>query len=127
MADQRKATLYRMVLPDHVCPFGLKAKQLLEEADYEVEEHILRSREEVEAYMAKEGVATTPQVFVDGKRLGGADDASLRAHLAEVAAYAGRRNRHGHCEVELFMADPAPAPFVSAATASAMPPVHTLD
>jgi glutaredoxin len=73
MSD-RHATLYRMVLPDHVCPFGLKAKALLEEADYEVDERILRTREEVEAYKAQEGVATTPQVFIDGKRVGGADD-----------------------------------------------------
>jgi len=26
----RKATLYRMVTPEHACPYGLKAKDLLE-------------------------------------------------------------------------------------------------
>lgn len=74
MADQRRATLYRMVLPDHTCPFGLRAKQLLEEADYAVDDQVLRTREEVDAYKARDGVQTTPQVFIDGKRVGGADD-----------------------------------------------------
>jgi glutaredoxin len=26
----KTATLYRMVMPDHLCPYGLKAKDLLE-------------------------------------------------------------------------------------------------
>ena len=70
----KSATLYRMVLPDHVCPFGLAAKELLENEGFTLEEHILRSREEVDAYEAKEQVATTPQVFIDGKRIGGHDE-----------------------------------------------------
>jgi glutaredoxin len=41
-----EATLYRMVLPDHTCPFGLRAKELLEEAGYDVEDRVLGSREE---------------------------------------------------------------------------------
>lgn len=74
MSTDRKATLYRMALPDHVCPYGLKAKALLEEAGFAIDEHILRTREEVDAYKAQEGVATTPQVFIDGQRIGGSDD-----------------------------------------------------
>jgi glutaredoxin len=69
-----KATLYRMVLPDHECPFGRRAKDMLDEADFEVEEHILGSREEVDAFKAEHGVSTTPLVWVDGKRIGGSDD-----------------------------------------------------
>lgn len=68
------ATLYRMVLPDHECPHGLKAKKLLEEANFDVEEHILRSREEVDAFKAEHGLQTTPLIFVDGKKIGGASD-----------------------------------------------------
>jgi hypothetical protein len=30
--SERHATLYRMKLPSHECPFGLKAKTLLEDA-----------------------------------------------------------------------------------------------
>jgi len=47
---------------------------MLEEANFEVEEHILGTREEVDAFKAEHGVQTTPQVFVDGKRIGGSDD-----------------------------------------------------
>lgn len=81
MADQKTATLYRMVLPDHVCPFGVRAKQMLEGAGYEVDDRILRSREEVDAFKAEHGVATTPQVFIDGDRIGGSDD--LERYLAQ--------------------------------------------
>ncbi|KQN86892.1 glutaredoxin [Sphingomonas sp. Leaf67] len=74
MADTMNATLYRMVLPDHTCPFGVHAKQLLQSAGYTVDDHILRSREEVDAYKAEQGVDTTPQIFIDGERIGGSDD-----------------------------------------------------
>lgn len=74
MTIERKAILYRMALPDHVCPYGLKAKALLEAAGYDIEEHILTTRAEVDAYKTQEGVATTPQVFIDGERIGGSDD-----------------------------------------------------
>jgi glutaredoxin len=68
-----QATLYRMVLPDHECPFGRRAKQMLEDANFEVEEHILGSREEVEAFKAEHGVTTTPLIWVDGVKIGGSD------------------------------------------------------
>ena len=61
MSDARHATLYRMVLPDHVCPFGVRAKELLEGAGYAVDDRVLTSRSEVEAFKAKQGVETTPQ------------------------------------------------------------------
>jgi len=76
----RRATLYRMILPDHTCPFGVRAKQMLEQAGYQVDDRILSSRDEVEAYKAEEGVDTTPQVFIDGERIGGSDD--LERYLA---------------------------------------------
>ncbi|WP_026325640.1 glutaredoxin domain-containing protein [Sphingomonas sp. Mn802worker] len=80
MAETRTATLYRMVLPDHVCPFGVRAKQLLEGAGFEVDDRILRSRDDVDAFKAEHGVATTPQVFIAGERIGGSDD--LERYLA---------------------------------------------
>ena len=80
----KTARLTRMVLPDHECPYGLRAKALLEEAGYGIDEHILRTREEVDEYLAEVGVSTTPQVFIDGKRIGGA--AELERYLAQVAA-----------------------------------------
>ncbi|MBA2771467.1 MAG: glutaredoxin [Pseudomonadota bacterium] len=77
----RKATLYRMVLPDHTCPFGLRAKTMLEEGGFEVEDNILASREEVDAFKVEHGLSTTPLVFVDGEKVGGSED--LQRYLAE--------------------------------------------
>ncbi|MEO7241039.1 MAG: glutaredoxin domain-containing protein [Sphingomicrobium sp.] len=83
MSDVRKATLYRMVLPDHTCPFGVRAKALLDEAGYEVEEHLLETREQVDAFKAEHDVATTPQTFIDGERIGGSE--ALATYLEQHA------------------------------------------
>lgn len=80
MAKTKSATLYRMVLPDHTCPFGVRAKALLEEHGYDVDDRVLSSRGEVDAFEAEQGVDTTPQVFIDGERIGGSDD--LERYLA---------------------------------------------
>jgi glutaredoxin 3 len=74
MSDAKHATLYRMVLPAHVCPFGVRAKELLEGAGYQVDDRQLTTREAVDDYMAKEGVETTPQVFIEGERIGGSEE-----------------------------------------------------
>jgi len=82
MADSRMATLYRMVLPEHTCPFGVRAKQMLEGAGFTVDDRLLRSREEVDAFKAEQDVATTPQIFIDGERIGGSDD--LERYLGQA-------------------------------------------
>jgi glutaredoxin len=66
-----------MVLPDHTCPYGLRAKEMLEEAGYEVEDCVLRSREEVDAFQDENGVPTTPQIFIGRERIGGSDELEL--------------------------------------------------
>lgn len=66
--------LYRMVLPDHTCPFGVRAAQMLQTAGIDFEDRILRSREEVDAFEAEHGVSSTPQCFIDGERIGGSED-----------------------------------------------------
>ncbi len=81
MADPRTATLTRMVLPDHECPFGVRAKAMLEQAGFAIDEHILTSREEVDAFKAEHGLATTPLIEIDGKAIGGSND--LERYLAE--------------------------------------------
>jgi glutaredoxin len=73
-----------MVLPEHECPFGVRAKGMLDQAGFQVDEHILGSREEVEAFKDEHGVSTTPQVFVNGERIGGSDD--LERYLADADA-----------------------------------------
>jgi glutaredoxin len=62
-----------MVLPNHLCPYGLRAKQLLDDAGVTFEDRLLTSRDEVDAFLDEHGVDTTPQLFVDGKRIGGSD------------------------------------------------------
>jgi len=74
MAERKSAVIYRMVLPDHTCPFGVRACEMLEQNGYEVEDNILASREEVDAYQREMGVETTPQIFIGGERIGGSDD-----------------------------------------------------
>jgi glutaredoxin len=74
MADEKRAKLYRMILPEEECPFGVRAKALLEENGFAIEEHILRTRKEVEAFEKEHDVATTPQVFIGVERIGGSDD-----------------------------------------------------
>lgn len=74
MAEDQSATLYRMVLPDHTCPFGVRAKQLLEQHGFEVEDRVLGSRADVDAFKAEQNIQTTPLVFIGGKRIGGSDD-----------------------------------------------------
>lgn len=80
----KKAILYRMVMPTHTCPYGLKAKYLLEKEGYEVEDHWLRTREETEAFKAEHSVKTTPQTFIGDKRVGGYDD--LRRYFGQTVS-----------------------------------------
>ena len=53
------ARLYRMVTPEHICPFGLKAKDLLERKGFKVDDHHLKNRAEQDALKEKHGVKTT--------------------------------------------------------------------
>lgn len=70
----KRATLYRMVMPEHVCPYGIKSKWLLERHGYAVDDHWLKTRAETDAFKAEHHVETTPQTFVGGRRIGGHDD-----------------------------------------------------
>lgn len=78
----KRATLYRMVMPEHTCPFGLKAKDLLEHQGFTVEDNLLTSREQVDTFKAEHQVKTTPQTFINGERIGGYDD--LRKYFGQA-------------------------------------------
>lgn len=80
-SSAKRAVIHRMVMPSHTCPYGLKAVDLLKRSGYEVEDHHLATREETDAFKAEHGVATTPQTFIGGKRVGGYDD--LRRFLGK--------------------------------------------
>ncbi len=73
MSGKPTAVLYMMVLPDHPCPFGVRAKALLEENGFRVEDRVLSSRQEVDAFEAEHKVETTPQVVIDGAWIGDCD------------------------------------------------------
>lgn len=71
-----------MAMPEHVCPYGLKAKWLLEKHGIEFEDHTFSNRSEVDAFKEKYDVATTPQIFLEGERIGGYSE--LREHFGEA-------------------------------------------
>ncbi|MCW2271540.1 glutaredoxin 3 [compost metagenome] len=73
-APQKRAALYRMVLPQHVCPFGLKSRELLKREGYRVDDHPLRTRAQTDEFKRREDVDTTPQAYIEGQRIGGYDD-----------------------------------------------------
>ncbi len=74
MKKSKKAFIYRMVTDKHICPYGIKSKDLLEREGYEVEDHHLTTRDETDAFKKKHHVKTTPQTFIEDKRIGGYDD-----------------------------------------------------
>ncbi len=81
MTEEKKAVLYRMVMQNHICPFGIKSKDLLKREGYQIEDHHLTTREETDAFKAKHKVETTPQTFIEGHKIGGYDD--LRAYFGK--------------------------------------------
>lgn len=82
MADHKKAVLYRMVMDKHICPYGLKSLDLLKGQGFDVEDHHLETREQTDDFKKQHDVKTTPQTFIDGKRIGGYDD--LKAYFGKV-------------------------------------------
>ncbi len=75
----KQATIHRMVTPDHLCPWGIKAFDLLKRNGFEIEDKHLQSMEANQAYKEENGYGETPQIFIEGERIGGYDQ--LREHL----------------------------------------------
>jgi len=75
----KTATIYRMVTPDHLCPWGIKAFDLLKRHGYKIEDKHLESKDADKAYKEDNGYDETPQIFIEGNRLGGYDQ--LREYL----------------------------------------------
>jgi glutaredoxin len=82
--SERIAILFRMKLPDHECPYGLRAKQMLEDAGYRIDDRLLTSREEVDAFEEEQGVASTPIIFIGDERIDGSDE--LARYLETASA-----------------------------------------
>ncbi|MEO5732064.1 MAG: glutaredoxin [Rubrivivax sp.] len=79
MEARRRATLHRMATPEHLCPFGLKSRDLLRRKGFEIDDRLLTSRSAQDKFKLEHNVETTPQTFIDGQRIGGYDD--LRRHF----------------------------------------------
>ncbi|MCA1662222.1 MAG: glutaredoxin [Novosphingobium sp.] len=116
----KTAELHRMVMPEHTCPYGIKSRWLLRRKGYAVADHWLKSRAEQDAFKAEHGVKTTPQTFVDGKRIGGYDDLrrffGLKVADAQAVSYVP--------VIAVFAAALALALATSWATLGALPLVH---
>lgn len=82
-----KVTLFRMDMPDHLCPYGLKSRHLLRRKGYEIDDHRLTNREEVDRFMEEAGVETTPQTYIGEARVGGYE--ALREHFGLSLRKAG--------------------------------------
>lgn len=78
-ANKKKAKIVRMVTPDHLCPWGVKALDLLERNDFEIEDEHLESMDANKVYKEEHGYDETPQIWIDGERVGGYD--ALRENL----------------------------------------------
>ena len=79
----RDVHVFRMSMPEHECPWGLKAIALIQKQGIRFEDHRLTSQEEVNTFKAQHGVATTPQIFDGDERIGGYTE--LAAMLGEEA------------------------------------------
>jgi glutaredoxin/uncharacterized membrane protein YphA (DoxX/SURF4 family) len=75
----KKAIIYRMVTPDHLCPWGIKAWDLLKRNGYEVTDHHLESMDANKQYKEDHEVDETPQIYIGDEHIGGYD--ALREHL----------------------------------------------
>lgn len=70
----KTAALYRMHTDKNICPSGLRSLDLLKREGYKVKDHLLKTRVETDHFKADHNVTTTPQTFIEGKRVGGYDD-----------------------------------------------------
>ena len=85
---EKSAALYRMAMPGHLCPFGLKSKSLLQRKGFTVDDNLLTSRDQVDAFRQAHDVDTTPQTFIDGRRIGGYTD--LKKHFGQTVLSKGQ-------------------------------------
>lgn len=72
-SGRKKAVVYRMVSQEHICPFGLKAVDILKRKGFAVEDKWLTDRAATDAFKEKHVVKTTPQIWIEGERIGGFD------------------------------------------------------
>ncbi|WP_227429128.1 MauE/DoxX family redox-associated membrane protein [Psychrobacter sp. I-STPA6b] len=79
----KQAIIFRMVMDKHICPFGLKSLDALKHAGYDIIDRHITNDEENKLVKNTLGVKTTPQTFINGKRIGGNDDLQVFLGNAE--------------------------------------------
>lgn len=84
------ATIYRLVTPEHICPYGLKSLDLLQREGYEVDDRHLETEEQATELRERLNVETTPQTFIDGELVGTLDD--LREYVGKDVAEEGEES-----------------------------------
>lgn len=75
---KKQATIYRMVTPKHLCPWGIKAYDLLKRNGYHVTDNHIETKEANKAYKEENNVDETPQIFIGDERM---TYDGLREHL----------------------------------------------
>lgn len=78
---KKNASIHRMVTPDHLCPWGVKALDLLRRHGHQVEDHHLESKEANARYKEEHGFDETPQIWIEGEHVGGYDQLRERLGL----------------------------------------------
>lgn len=68
-----------MVTPDHRCPWGTKAWDLLNRKGYDVDDQHIESMDANKQYKEEHNVDETPQIYIEGEYIGDYDQ--LREHL----------------------------------------------
>lgn len=59
------------------CPWCVRAKQILQNNNYEIQEKVLgvdATKEDIEARLNGKKISTVPQIFLDGEYVGGCTD-----------------------------------------------------
>ena len=74
IASDAKVPASVTVMSRKGCPFCAKARDLLEQHSIDYEQVELGSGVSTKSLYAVSGVGTTPQVFIDGRLVGGSDD-----------------------------------------------------
>ena len=69
--SKKTAKIYRMKTDHHVCSHGLRALALLKKNDFLIVDNILKTKEEADHFKKQHNIKTTPQIFIDDKRIGG--------------------------------------------------------
>lgn len=78
---KKKADIYRMVTPDHLCPWGIKGLDLLKRHGFEITDHHLETMEADKRFKEENDVDETPQIFIEGVPIGGYDQLRETLHL----------------------------------------------